>query len=103
MSRASRFKPSPAGRWEEDHAPIGGPRMGPFELRHEGLDAELAWLQQRLPILPRTPQALHGVLKDRTATRTSRGVRRVARMRGPKPSACVPASAFQHRKFAFSM
>ena len=58
IRRASRVEPTADGRWEADLAPLGGPRLGPFELRREALDAERAWLQQRLPILPRTPQPL---------------------------------------------
>jgi hypothetical protein len=46
IRRASFVEPDPAGRWWADLAPVGGPRVGPFNKRSQALDAEVAWLGQ---------------------------------------------------------
>ena len=43
ITRASHVEPTPDGRWTADLSPRGGPRLGPFALRQEALDAERAW------------------------------------------------------------
>jgi hypothetical protein len=48
VRRASHVEPDEAGRWWADLAPVGGPRVGPFRLRSEALQAEAAWLDQYL-------------------------------------------------------
>lgn len=44
--RASHVEPAEAGGWVADMAPSGGPVLGPFRTRAEGLAAERAWLRQ---------------------------------------------------------
>lgn len=45
--RASHVEPSLHGDfWTADLSPVGGPALGPFALRHEALEAEVAWLEQ---------------------------------------------------------
>lgn len=46
IARASHVEPNPAGKWEADMGPSGGPVLGPFNLRQEAIDAELAWLKE---------------------------------------------------------
>lgn len=46
VTRASHVEPAPGGGWIADMAPSGGALLGPFALRQEALDAEVAWLQQ---------------------------------------------------------
>ena len=42
-ARASHVEPGPGG-WFADLAPVRGPKLGPFGLRQEALDAEVRWL-----------------------------------------------------------
>lgn len=44
ISRASHVEPNDSGRWLADLTPVAGPVLGPFDLRSEALEAELAWL-----------------------------------------------------------
>ena len=44
IRRASHVEPGAAGRWWADLSPVGGPRLGGFEVRSEALEAEAAWL-----------------------------------------------------------
>jgi hypothetical protein len=44
ITRASTVEPDEQGRWWADLAPVGGPRLGPFRLRTQALDAEQQWL-----------------------------------------------------------
>ena len=44
IPRASNVEWGGAG-WEADLAPVGGPRLGPFRIRKDALDAEVAWLR----------------------------------------------------------
>ena len=46
ITRGSHVEPDEDGRWFADMAVVGGPRLGPFALRSEALDAERDWLQQ---------------------------------------------------------
>ena len=44
MRRVSHVEP--CGRdWTADMSPVGGPVLGPFTLRQDALDAEMAWLR----------------------------------------------------------
>jgi hypothetical protein len=45
IARASHVEPDEQGQWHADLAPVGGPRLGPFERRSEALHAEAAWLE----------------------------------------------------------
>jgi hypothetical protein len=45
ISRASHVEPDDCGRWCADLAPVGGPRLGPFERRSDALKAEQDWLE----------------------------------------------------------
>jgi hypothetical protein len=46
ISRASHVEPDDRGRWLADLSPVGGPRLGPYALRSEALDAEREWLER---------------------------------------------------------
>ena len=46
IRRASHVEPSDDGRWLADLSPVGGPVLGPFDLRTEALSAEVSWLEQ---------------------------------------------------------
>jgi hypothetical protein len=48
VRRASHVEPTADGRWSADLSPVGGPELGPFRLRREALDAEVAWLRRHL-------------------------------------------------------
>ena len=45
--RASHVEPQGIN-WIADLSPVNGPVLGPFELRQDALDAEVAWLTERL-------------------------------------------------------
>jgi len=45
IRRASYVEPGADGRWRVDLSPVGGPALGPFEKRSDGLAAELRWLR----------------------------------------------------------
>jgi hypothetical protein len=47
IRRASNVEPDEQGRWWADLAPVKGPRLGPFVLRSQALDAEQSWLEAR--------------------------------------------------------
>ena len=44
IKRASNVEPTALNRWVADMSPSGGPKIGPFVLREEALNAEAAWL-----------------------------------------------------------
>lgn len=44
IQRASHVEPTPDGRWTADLSPVGGPILGPFDLRDQALAEETAWL-----------------------------------------------------------
>ena len=46
IRRGSHVEPDGTGRWWADLAPVSGPKLGPFDLRGEALDAERAWLER---------------------------------------------------------
>jgi hypothetical protein len=48
IKRASYVEPDESGRWWADLAPMNGPRLGPFVIRSEALDAEQLWLEEYL-------------------------------------------------------
>jgi hypothetical protein len=45
ITRASHVEPDGEGRWHADLRPIGGPVLGPYPLRSQALEAEVAWLE----------------------------------------------------------
>lgn len=47
VRRASHVEPH-GTQWTADLSPVGGPLLGPFDLRQEALDAEVAWLAEHL-------------------------------------------------------
>ena len=44
IARASHVEPAPGGGWTADMTPSSGPVLGPFPLRQQALDAEVAWI-----------------------------------------------------------
>lgn len=48
ISRVSHVEPNSAGCWVADMSPVGGPELGPFDLREEALTAEKLWLSVHL-------------------------------------------------------
>jgi hypothetical protein len=48
ITRASHVEPTADGQWTADMSPSGGPVLGPFPLRQTALDAEVAWLEEKL-------------------------------------------------------
>ena len=46
ISRASHVEPDQQGRWRADMGPVGGPVLGPYDLRSEALAVEHAWLER---------------------------------------------------------
>ena len=44
--RASHVEPDATGGWWADLAPVSGPRLGPFPLRSQALQAEATWLDE---------------------------------------------------------
>jgi hypothetical protein len=59
ITRASHVEPEAAG-WYTDLARSGGPKLGPFVHRSEALQAEEAWLEERLPVLAFLPDPAGG-------------------------------------------
>lgn len=53
VMRASHVEPDQGG-WSADLSPVGGPILGPFPLRNQALNAEVAWLKNFLESGPRT-------------------------------------------------
>jgi hypothetical protein len=45
ITRASQVEPDDEGRWSADLRPVGGPVLGPYPLRSQALEAEVAWLE----------------------------------------------------------
>jgi hypothetical protein len=48
IRRASHVEPDDQGRWWADLSPMCGPRLGPFAIRSQALDAERLWLEEFL-------------------------------------------------------
>jgi hypothetical protein len=46
ICRGSHVEPDPAGNWQADLSPVGGPLLGPFSQRSAALAAEADWLEQ---------------------------------------------------------
>ena len=46
IQRASHVEPNPEGAWTADLSPVGGPRLGPYALRSDALEAERNWLSE---------------------------------------------------------
>lgn len=46
IRRASHVEPDDNGQWFADLSPVNGPKLGPFPLRQEALDAEVEWLEE---------------------------------------------------------
>lgn len=46
-TRASHVEPAEGG-WVADLSPVNGPKLGPFPLRQEALDAEVAYLLENI-------------------------------------------------------
>ena len=44
IRRVSHVEPDARGDWFADMGPVGGPILGPYPLRQQALDAEVAWL-----------------------------------------------------------
>lgn len=44
IQRGSHVEPTADGQWTADLSPVKGPLLGPFFMRTEALDAEVAWL-----------------------------------------------------------
>lgn len=47
IQRASHVEPA-HGKWFADMSPVNGPILGPFTLRQEALDAEVAWINKNI-------------------------------------------------------
>lgn len=54
IHRASHVEPDEQGRWWVDLSPLGGPQLGPFDLRSTALRAEVGWLDEHPALLTRT-------------------------------------------------
>ena len=52
ISRASHVEPNSVGQWMADLSPVGGPVLGPFELRTDALSAEVNWLRKNWLLKP---------------------------------------------------
>lgn len=48
IRRASHVEPTSDNRWTADMGPMGGPVLGPYDLRSEALTAETDWLRDHL-------------------------------------------------------
>ncbi len=46
IQRASHVEPTADGLWTADLSPVGGPILGPFQTRSDGLTAERRWLEE---------------------------------------------------------
>jgi hypothetical protein len=46
IHRGSHVEPTSEGQWTADLSPVGGPILGPYPLRSEALQAEVAWLSR---------------------------------------------------------
>lgn len=55
IQRGSFVEPDYRGQWSADLSPAGGPRLGPFALRSQALDAEQSWLEHWLAAEPHPP------------------------------------------------
>jgi hypothetical protein len=46
ITRGSHVEPTAGGQWLADLSPVCGPKLGPFALRRQALDAERDWLER---------------------------------------------------------
>ncbi len=46
IRRGSHVEPVEGGRWSADMKPVGGPTLGPFNIRSQALKAERLWLEK---------------------------------------------------------
>ena len=46
IRRGSHVEPDNYGKWHADLSPCGGPTLGPFDLRSDAINAEIAWLTE---------------------------------------------------------
>ena len=46
IRRGSHVEPIPSGQWIADMNPVGGPVLGPFNIRSQALAAERRWLEK---------------------------------------------------------
>jgi hypothetical protein len=46
LKRVSHVEPDENNQWVADLAPVGGPKLGPFTLRKDALQAEVDWLNE---------------------------------------------------------
>jgi len=53
ITRASHVEPDETGRWWADLSPVDGPVLGSFQFRRLAVEAEVTWLESRLPSLTR--------------------------------------------------
>jgi hypothetical protein len=56
IRRASHVEPDGEGRWWADLAPVGGPKLGPFDRRSQALNAESTWLEKDWLSPPTNPE-----------------------------------------------
>jgi len=51
IQRASHVEPT-GSEWFVDLSPIGGPLLGPFQIRESALQAEVAWIHKhKIPVV----------------------------------------------------
>lgn len=55
IRRASQLEPDSQGMWWADLSAVGGPKLGPFRRRSEGLTAERQWLIRHWWLWQRSP------------------------------------------------
>lgn len=48
IKRASHVEPDENNNWWADLSPINGPVLGPFSMRNDALNAEIAWLHEHI-------------------------------------------------------
>ena len=48
IERASHVEPTDDGRWMADMSPVGGPMLGPYELRSTALANEVKYLEEHV-------------------------------------------------------
>ena len=48
ICRASHVEPTPEAKWTADLSPVGGPVLGPYDLRCDALAAEAEWLERNI-------------------------------------------------------
>jgi hypothetical protein len=54
IQRASHVEPDENCQWWADLSPVAGPKLGPFLLRSQALDAERNWLETNRLSVPST-------------------------------------------------